>query len=178
MSQKALERLKGRFGDDVLETHAFRGDETAVLARSTLVAACRFLRDDAELELSMLTDITAVDLLPQKPRFEVVYQLYSIRRRHRLRLKIRVPEEDPVVDSASELWRNADWLEREIWDLYGIRFRGHPDLRRILLYEEFEGHPLRKDYVKEKRQPLVRRPEPEIAEALAQRGRARPQPTE
>ena len=81
-----------------------------------------------------------------KERFEVVYHLYSLKAGHRLRVKVPVPQEDPTVDSLVPLWKGANWLEREVWDMFGIRFHGHPDLRRVLLYEEFEGHPLRKDY--------------------------------
>jgi len=113
------------------------------------------LRDERELAFDMLTDVTAVDLLPQTPRFEMVYHLYSTVRNHRVRIKARVPEEDARIASAVPLYASADWMEREVWDMYGIRFAGHPDLRRLLLYEEFEGHPLRKDYPKERRQPLV-----------------------
>jgi NADH-quinone oxidoreductase subunit C len=103
----------------------------------------------------MLSDVTAVDLLPRAPRFEVVYHLYSVARNHRVRVKAPVPEDDPELHSVEALYASANWMEREVWDMYGIRFAGHPDLRRLLLYEEFEGHPLRKDYAKEKRQPLV-----------------------
>ena len=103
----------------------------------------------------MLTDLTVVDRLGEQPRFEVVYHLYSVAKNHRVRLKVGVPEDAPVVASATALYASADWMEREAFDLYGIRFDGHPDLRRILLYDEFEGHPLRKDYPKTKRQPLV-----------------------
>lgn len=174
MSEKALERLKQRFGEAVLEKHSFRGDDTAVLDRAVIVAACRWLKSDPELLFDMLTDMTAVDYLPRDPRFEVVYQLYSVQKKHHLRLKVRLPEKDPTVETLCELWPIANWLEREIWDLYGIRFRNHPNLKRILLYEEFVGHPLRKDYPKEKRQPLVRRPASEIAEVLVRRGQARP----
>ena len=178
MSAKALERLEQRFAECVLETHDFRGDETAVVDRAAIVDVASWLRDEPDLAFNMLTDMTAVDWLLEgrEPRFEVVYQLYSVEQRHRLRIKVQVPEEDPVVDTLTRLYGIADWLEREIWDMYGIRFKGHPNLKRILLYEEFVGHPLRKDYPKEKRQPLVRRPENEIADVLARRGKARPLP--
>ena len=107
------------------------------------------------LEFEMLTDLTAVDYLPRTPRFEVVYHLFSPARGQRVRVKAPVPEEEASIASAVDLFPSANWMEREVWDLYGIRFEGHPDLRRILLYEEFQGHPLRKDYPKERRQPLV-----------------------
>jgi NADH-quinone oxidoreductase subunit C len=136
-------------------THANLGDATARVARASLVEIMRLLRDEPGLDFEMLSDVTAVDWLGQEPRFELVYHLYSVKQNHRVRIKSRVPEQDPEIASLVSLWPSADWMEREVWDLYGIRFRGHPDLRRILLYEEFEGHPLRKDYPKEKRQPLV-----------------------
>ncbi len=88
-------------------------------------------------------------------RFEMVYHLFSVAKRHRIRIKARVSEQSAEIDSVVEIYPSADWMEREVWDLYGVRFRNHPDLRRLMLYEEFEGHPLRKDYVKERRQPLV-----------------------
>ena len=113
------------------------------------------LRDDPELAFDMLADLTAVDYLPREPRFEVIYQLNSLTHHHRLRVKACVPGDDPQIASASSLWNSALWAEREAWDLFGIRFAGHPDLRRILMYPEFEGHPLRKDYPVNKRQPLV-----------------------
>ena len=97
----------------------------------------------------------AVDWPDRLLRFELVYHLYSLGRNRRLRIKAGVSEASPEIDSLCELWPSANWMEREAWDLYGVRFRGHPDPRRLLLYEEFEGHPLRKDYPKERRQPLV-----------------------
>jgi NADH-quinone oxidoreductase subunit C len=108
--------------------------------------------------------VTAVDYLGSVPRFEVVYHLYSSSRNHRLRLKVRVPEDAPRVPSVTSVWRGANWLERETYDMYGIRFDGHPNLTRIYLYPEFEGHPLRKDYPKERRQPLVTRADVEPAQ--------------
>ncbi|MBI2540530.1 MAG: NADH-quinone oxidoreductase subunit C [Deltaproteobacteria bacterium] len=154
--------LRARLGGKILDSHAFRGDDTIVVAREELREIFRFLKEDPQIDLSFLTDITAVDYLGRKsPRFEVVYHLYSLKAGHRLRVKVPVPQEDPAVDSLVPLWKGANWLEREVWDMFGIRFRGHPDLRRVLLYEEFEGHPLRKDYPVNQRQPLV--PERELA---------------
>ena len=151
----ALRRLLEALPDAVHATHAQHGDATAVVDAARIVPVLRLLRDEAGLEFDMLSDMTAVDWLGESPRFELVYHLYSTVRNHRVRVKARVPEESPEIDSAIPVWPAANWLEREIWDLYGIRFRGHPDLRRLLLYEEFEGHPLRKDYPKERRQPLI-----------------------
>lgn len=155
-----LARLVERFGPAILETHGYRGDHTALVARAAVVDVLRVCRDDPALRFDMLMDLTAVDYLryPGREggaRFEVVYHLYSTVENHRLRVKVPVEEDDPVVPSAVPLWASADWFEREAWDMFGIRFEGHPNLRRLLLYEEFEGHPLRKDYPINKRQPLI-----------------------
>jgi NADH-quinone oxidoreductase subunit C len=150
-----LRRVLELLPDAVQETHARLGDATARVDPTRTVEVLRLLRDDPELEFEMLTDVTAVDYLGEVPRFEVVYHLYSVAKNHRVRIKARVAEDAPEIESAVALWPSANWMEREVWDLYGIRFRNHPDLRRILLYEQFDGHPLRKDYPKEKRQPLV-----------------------
>ena len=163
-------KLRDRFPSAVLETHDFRGDETAVVSRESLLEIARFLKSDPEFDMNVLMDLTAVDGLGVKwapaegearepmgwrPRFEVVYHFYSLSKNHRLRLKVRVAESDPVVPSLTEFWPAADWFEREVWDMFGIRFDGHPNLKRILMYEEFAGHPLRKDYPYNKRQPLI-----------------------
>jgi NADH-quinone oxidoreductase subunit C len=155
-----IARLRDRLGDRVLATHEYRGDHTAVVSREGLAAALAFCRDDTALGFDMLMDVTAVDYLrfpgrEDGPRFEVVYHLYSVANQHRVRLKVPVEQDDAVVSTASGLWPIANWLEREVWDMFGIRFDGHPDLRRLLLYEEFEGHPLRKDYPINRRQPLI-----------------------
>ncbi|HXV36905.1 MAG TPA: NADH-quinone oxidoreductase subunit C [Myxococcota bacterium] len=149
----ALQQLIAQLRDAVQQTHAYRGDATALVEAARVENVLCFLRD--ELDFDMLTDLTAVDYLGEKPRFEVVYHLYSTRANQRVRIKARVAEEAPEIASATSLFASADWMEREVYDLYGIRFAGHPDLRRILLYDEFEGYPLRKDYPKERRQPLV-----------------------
>jgi NADH-quinone oxidoreductase subunit C len=150
-----LRRLLERQGAAVVDTHARLGDATALVRKEQIVAVMRFLRDDPELAFDMLTDLTCVDYLGQEPRFEIVYHLYSVAKNHRLRVKARVAEQACEIETLCPLWASANWMEREVWDLYGVRFTGHPDLRRILLYEEFQGHPLRKDYPKERRQPLV-----------------------
>jgi len=151
----ALRRLAEALPEVLESTHAQHGDATARVDASRIQDVLRFLRDDADCEFEMLSDLTAVDYLGEAPRFEVVYHLYSITKNQRLRVKTRVPENPCEIATACDLWPSANWMEREVWDLYGIRFEGHPDLRRLLLYEEFEGHPLRKDYPKERRQPLV-----------------------
>jgi NADH-quinone oxidoreductase subunit C len=155
-----LARLRGRLGDRIVGTHADRGDHTAVVLRDALVDTLAFCKTDPELAFEVLMDLTAVDYLKypgreDDPRFEVVYHLHSIQRNHRVRIKVRVEEDDPVVPTAVGLWPIADWFEREVWDMFGIRFAGHPNLKRLLLYEEFVGHPLRKDYPVDRRQPLI-----------------------
>ncbi len=132
-----------------------RGQAVVTATTETVVAALQALRDDAVLAFDLLADLTAVDYLGRTPRFEVVYQLASITQHHRLRVKVSVDGPDPVVPTATGLWKSALWAEREVFDLMGIRFAGHPDLRRILLYPEFQGHPLRKDYDLNRRWPLV-----------------------
>jgi NADH-quinone oxidoreductase subunit C len=132
-----------------------RGQAVVLVAREVLVPTLERLRDDPTTAFDMLSDLTAVDYRGRHPRFEVVYQLNSLSLHHRLRVKVAVEEHDAVVPTASTVWKSALWAEREVFDLFGIRFEGHPDLRRILMYPEFEGHPLRKDYALERRQPLV-----------------------
>lgn len=151
------EALKNKFGDKVTEIHDHRGDETAFVTRESLKEICAFLKSDPKFKISVLMDLTAVDGLwmKWKPRFEVVYHFYSMEKNHRLRIKVRVDEKDAVVPTLTDLWPIANWFEREAWDMFGIKFDGHPDLKRILMYEEFVGHPLRKDYPINKRQPLI-----------------------
>ena len=151
------EKLKQRFPGGVVDTHAHHGDETAVVMRESLLEIALFIKTDPAFQMNVLMDETAVDGLGMnwKPRFEVVYHFYSMPLNHRLRVKVRVEEKDLVVPSLVEFWPAANWFEREIWDMFGIRFEGHPNLKRILMYEEFAGHPLRKDYPINKRQPLI-----------------------
>ncbi len=161
MSKTALEKLVARFGAVVTAQHAQHGNETASIQPASWVEVATYCKDT--LGFDMATDLTVVDYLGQEPRFEVVLHLYAVATKQRLRLKTRplateVSDETPVLASLFSVWPAVNWLEREAWDLYGVKFEGHPDLRRILMYEEFVGHPLRKDYPKEKRQPLVRRP--------------------
>ena len=120
------------------------GEVTVELAPENLIEACLLLKHNLKVE--RLSTVTAVDRYPSEPRFEVVYHLQSIARKERLRLKCRLSGEQPVIDSATAVWRSANWFEREVFDLFGIRFRNHPDLRRIMMPDDWEGHPLRKDY--------------------------------
>lgn len=150
-----LNKLTSRFPDSIVETHSYLGDDTAIVKKENILEICTFLRDDEELLFNFMMDLTAVDYLGREPRFEVVYHLYSLKYNRRVRIKAKVSETDCSIDSVVPIWVSANWFEREAYDLYGVVFKSHPDLRRILLYEEFEGHPLRKDYPIKKRQPLI-----------------------
>ena len=154
-ADELLAACEARFSQGITARHCAAGDATIVIDRASASATFRVLRDDPALAFDLLVDVTAVDYLGRAPRFEVVYHLYALTHGHRLRVKIPVDEADPVVPSLTALWKAANWLEREVWDMFGIGFDGHPDLRRILMYPEFQGHPLRKDYPVGQRQPLV-----------------------
>jgi NADH-quinone oxidoreductase subunit C/D len=149
-------RLQQQFGSAILAQHAAHGDDTLVVQRAAWREIMRFLRDEPDLRYNFLMDLTAVDYLVmgRAPRYEVVAHLYSLPHNQRVRLKAPVPDDDPHIDSLMPVWEGANWFEREIYDMFGITFDGHPDLRRILLYQGFEGHPLRKDYPQDKEQPL------------------------
>ncbi|MDT8286590.1 MAG: NADH-quinone oxidoreductase subunit C [Elusimicrobiales bacterium] len=151
--ENLLETLKAKFGDKVLETHSFRGDDTAVIAPEAWLETASFLKN--ELGFDFLMDLAGADYLPREPRFEVVCHFYNSRTNRRLRLKSLLPGAGPEIASLTGLWLSADWFEREAWDMYGIDFKGHPDLRRLLMYDSFEGHPLRKDYPLKGRQPRI-----------------------
>jgi NADH-quinone oxidoreductase subunit C len=176
MSQQVLDALAAKHADSIEGTATLFGDEVVYVKREKLLALAKVLRDDPAFAFDAPVFVTCTDFLhwdhgaapigvaldrtadgDATYRYEVSYQLRSTTKRHRLRLKVRLTEADPKLPSLAPLWTGFDWQERETFDLYGITFEGHPDLRRIYLYDEFIGHPLRKDYPKEKRQPLVRR---------------------
>ncbi len=142
--------LEERFSGQVLGTSSQSGQVGVSLNKDVIKDACLFLRDEPSIRMDHLADLTAVDYSrfpgDEGPRFEVVYNLISTVHRHRIRLKARLPEDDPRIESVSTVWNTANWHERETYDLMGIKFDNHPDLRRILLPEDWEGHPLRKEY--------------------------------
>jgi len=196
MSQKALELFQARFGAAVLKTGTQHGDEWALVDGAHIVEMATFLKNDPALDMKLLADLTAVDYREYDPqrllaldapdRFEVVYQFASVTLHHRLRLKIRTGGAQPSVPSITAVYRTADWWERLAWDLVGVSFAGHPDLRRIMMWEGFVGHPLRKDYPIHHRQlltpernvrDLVRGPGPGLSAKhapMSQRPGARP----
>jgi NADH-quinone oxidoreductase subunit C len=130
----------------VAEVIEYRGETTIVVAKEFLRGAARRCCEDPALQFNLLTDASCVDRFPMEPRFEINYHLVSIPRRDKIRLRVRISGENPVVDTLVPVWPGANWLEREIFDLFGVRFSEHPDLRRILLPDDWEGFPLRRDY--------------------------------
>jgi NADH-quinone oxidoreductase subunit C len=149
-----IEDIRTRLGDAVEAVSDSFGDPVLTVRRGSLLSSMTALRD-APFDYAVLLDLTCVDYVAAEGRFELVYHLFSLSRNIRLRLKASLPAATPVVDSLAGLWKNADWLEREVFDMFGIAFVGHPDLRRILMYDGFEGHPLRKSYPWRKEQPRL-----------------------
>jgi len=144
-TNRAVIKLREKFAASVLDVKEFRGEVTVTVTRENIVEICNFLK--SSLAYNLCTDVTAVDYLgKQDPRFMMVYNLYSIPNKDRLRVKAGVPEADCTIDSVSGVWKSANWLEREVYDLMGVTFNNHPDLRRILMTDDWVGHPLRKDY--------------------------------
>ncbi len=147
-------KIKEQFSDAIVSSSVFRDEITIVLVSESVVDVCKFLRDDKVLRFNYLADLCGVDKLGLNNTFEVVYHLYSLTRNNRVRLKTVISDiENPCVESVVSVWPTANWHERETFDMYGIKFKGHPDLRRILTQEGFVGYPLRKDYPVTKRQP-------------------------
>ncbi len=141
MSESAV---GGAIPGAVLGSSVDRGQASLEIAPAQIVEVCRFLRD--QQRFNRLSGVTAVDWYPAEPRFEIVYLLHSLERNERLRLKCRVPGSGAGIDSVTGVWPGANWYEREVFDLFGVVFRNHPDLRRIMMPESWDGHPLRKDY--------------------------------
>ena len=145
-SNPALKRLREYDSEAVEDARTFRGEVSLYIKPDRFLHVCEFLRDEPSLKFRFLADVTALDLYPQEPRFEVVYHLLSIQTAERLRLKVRVSGENPRCATAIPVWPAANAFEREVFDLFGIVFEGHPFLHRMLLPEDWEGYPLRKDY--------------------------------
>lgn len=141
-----VEQLRAWNAQAVAQVLEYRGETTIVVPREMLRAAAEQCKDNPALKFNLLSDATCVDRFPVEPRFELSYQLVSLGRRERIRLRTSVSGQQPVIESLVPVWPGANWLEREIFDLFGIRFEGHPDLRRILLPDQFEGFPLRRDF--------------------------------
>jgi len=140
-----VKKVRESFGGQILETVVFRGEVTHVVDRTVLANLCNFLKIDQDLSMNYIVDVVGADYYGRDPRFEVVYHLYSIRKKHRIRVKVRVNEGE-TVPSVTSIWPGANWPEREVYDMYGVSFDGHPNMKRIYMAEDWEGHPLRKDY--------------------------------
>ena len=162
-SERLLELLKNKLASEIESYELSLGDPVIRIGRGNMVGFFRLLKLDSELAFNFFLNVTAVDWMDSKEkRFELVYHLLSLAHLHRLRVKIAISESDLEVASLASIWPGANWMEREVFDMYGIRFRGHPDLRRILMYDEFKGHPLRKDYPLQAKQPRVTLRYPEV----------------
>ena len=155
MAKKLIDLVKKNHADAVIDSHSRLGDDTVIVKAESIEELMLFLRDHKDCKLNLMRDLTCVDYLNRVPRFEVVYVLYSIELKPQLVVRALVDGDKPVIPTASKVYPIAGWLEREVWDMYGVQFEGHPDLRRVLMYEEFEGHPLRKDYAIQASQPRV-----------------------
>lgn len=146
MNQRIIEKLQG-FSPTSIEKHEeFRGDLTITVKKEDIVKICEFLKTDQELEFNLLVDLLGIDMYRPEGRFEVLYNLYSIKNKKYVRLKVHTEENDPFVPTVTGVWSAANWHERETYDMIGVKFSGHPDLRRMYMPEEFEYYPLRKDF--------------------------------
>ena len=146
MNQEIIDRLQARFPSSIRATEEFRNDLTVTVRTSDLLSIAQFLKEDPALAFDMIIDIVGVDRFRGKERFEVNYTLYSLSHKKYLRVKVLVDEDDPTVPTLTGVWSGANWHERETYDMFGIKFAGHPDLRRLYMPEEFEYYPLRKDF--------------------------------
>jgi NADH-quinone oxidoreductase subunit C len=152
--EKILEDLQKKFSTGIVEISSQFGDEIILIEKEALQDIVNFLREDP-YGFSMLLDLTCVDYLGEEKRFEMVYHLFSLSLNMRLRFKAKLYQKDSKIDSLTSIFKNANWLEREVYDMFGIQFAGHPYLRRLFMYDGFEGHPLRKDYPLRKQQPKI-----------------------
>jgi NADH-quinone oxidoreductase subunit C len=146
MNNLVVEKLKARFGESKIESSEFRDELTVVVPKEIIVDVCRFLKEESDLSYDLLADLCGIDMNTPVKRFGVIYNVYSLKNKHRFRLKTFVEEEDPRLTTVTSIWGTANWHERETYDMFGIIFEGHPDLRRVYMPEEFEYFPLRKDF--------------------------------
>jgi NADH-quinone oxidoreductase subunit C len=146
MNDLIIQKLKAEFPSSIEATFEFRNDLTIQVKREDIVKVCSFMKNDSELSFDMVVDLFGVDMYRPEGRFEVIYNLYSLKNKKYVRLKVLVDEEDPIVDTVGVVWAGAGWHERETYDMFGIKFEGHPDLRRMYMPEEYEYYPLRKDF--------------------------------
>lgn len=145
-SLEIAEKIKDKFLQEILDIGQFRDQVSVTIKRDKIIDICRYLYEDPDIHMDFLSDLCGVDYPERKPRFEIVYNLCSLKHGHRIRIKALIPEDNPSIDSVVSIWSGANWHEREACDMFGIVFNGHPDLRRILMPEEWNGFPLRKNY--------------------------------
>ncbi|MEM1348071.1 MAG: NADH-quinone oxidoreductase subunit C, partial [Myxococcota bacterium] len=146
MAKQLIDLVHKQMPDIVVASDDRLGNDTVLIRPEHLLELVEMLKAHEKAQMNFLRELTAVDYLHRIPRFEVIYVLYSMTLKHMLTLRVLVDEDTPSVPTLGSVYSIAGWMEREVWDMYGIRFEGHPDLRRVLMYEEFDGHPLRKDY--------------------------------
>lgn len=146
IDQRVIDKIKTALPEAIEKSVEFRGEKTLFIKKNQIKAVCQFLHDDADLQYNFLSDISADDLLPEFPRFAVNYHVYSIPNNHRIRLRVQIEDPDDGPETMGAVWPIATWLETEVWDLMGIRFKGNDSLRRLFMPEDWQGHPLRKDY--------------------------------
>ena len=152
--KKIIQILEEKFPGKILDSFVQFNDEIIIIERDVLYDVVKFLMNEPHY-YTMLLDLTCVDFKGDDWRFELVYHLFSLKNNQRIRIKIRLPEKDPEIKTLTVFWKNANWLEREVYDMFGVIFSGHPDLRRLFMYDGFEGYPLRKDYPLRKQQPMI-----------------------
>lgn len=140
-----VDKVRHSFENDIIETVVFRNEVTHLIHKRALKSICNFLKMDSDLRMNFLADVVGVDYINQSPRFEVVYHLYSLQKKHRIRIKVKL-EDGEQLPSVTSIWAGANWPEREAYDMFGIVFEGHPNMKRIYMAEDWEGYPLRKDY--------------------------------
>jgi NADH-quinone oxidoreductase subunit C len=150
-----VKKIKEKFPKAILDVKTYKDELTLYIEKESIYKVAKYLRDNDELAFDFLSDLCGVDKtrLDNNNSFEVVYHLYSLKRNHRVRLKVQIPASKPTISTVTNVWKTANWHEREAYDMFGIVFEGHPSLERILTPDGFEGHPLRKDYPLRGRQP-------------------------
>ncbi len=146
VNENILQIIKSKFDHAIIESIEFRDELTITFQKEEIIEVCKFCKENADLDFNLLADLCGIDMYVPEKRLGVVYNLYSFNKRHRIRFKIFTEEENPIVPSVTSIWGTANWHEREAFDMYGIIFEGHPDLRRIYMPDEFEYYPLRKDF--------------------------------
>ena len=146
LKELITDKVKEKFGAALEEVSDFRDDLCLTIKNDQIVQLAKFLKEDTDLEFVMLKDVTAIDWATRKKRFTTVYHIYSFKLNYTLRIKANIDDDPPAIESVTPVWRSAEWYERETWDMYGIKFINHPDLRRMYMPEGFEHHPLRKDF--------------------------------